>query len=127
MKKALVFTLALALGFWSVVALAQLIPEQVVSYQTGKISWNDPAPAEGVLFHTVFCGTETGAYTIEQDVTMPATELLLSNVLPGPGIYVCSATATNIIGESGFAIETNPFAAIQSEAGGPPDVIIVGN
>lgn len=117
----------LALGLASTLALAQIIPTQIVSFNTAKFMWDAPDPTYHVTKHTIYCRTEVGNYTIQSDVPMPDLQVPVASVLPGPGIYVCAATATNVVGESGYSVETNPFAAIQSEPGAPQDVIIVEN
>jgi len=95
-----------------------------VPYGTSKISWDAPAPADAVTFHTIKCGTVAGVWDHVLDVQMPATEAPITSVVPTPGSWVCAATATNIVGESGESSAV-PFVALESVPGVPTGLVVV--
>ena len=97
-----------------------------VRYQSAKVVWNAPAPTDAVTKHTVKCGPEINEWEHSTEVPAPANEIALKDLLPGPGLYVCSVTASNIAGESGAAF-TPPFALLQGAPATPSGVAIVAD
>lgn len=66
-----------------------------VPFDTASFRWDVPAPGplnSPADKHTVVCGS------ISVDVPMPATSILVKNVVPGVGTYSCSLYASNSFG-----------------------------
>lgn len=78
-----------------VAGLGQAQTALVVSYHGGQFSWTAPAPTgtqTPAVAHIIQCGTTR--YT----VPMPATNMPISAVVPGPGSYDCFIWAVNAEG-----------------------------
>ncbi len=119
--------LVLAVLLVATLVVAQT-PDKIVSYQEAQIFITSaPAPEQFVTHHTFYCGTASGDYTVQTIVDMPALSAQLNELLPGPGVYYCAATASNVAGESPWSSEVF-FAAIQGAPDTPTvDVGVPGN
>lgn len=94
-------------------------PDKIVSFSEAQIFITTvPPDSYHVTHHTFYCGTASGEYTITGIALMPTLSLQLNELLPAPGIYYCSATASNVAGESDWSPEVF-FAAIQDPPAAP--------
>ena len=112
------------LAVFSVLPMLVWAQGVTVPYGTSKIVWDAPAPSDAVLHHTIKCGTVEGIWDHTLDVPMPDVEAPITSIVPSAGAWVCTATATNIVGESGEATAV-PFVALESVPGAPTGLVVV--
>ena len=81
---------------------------------------HDTTPMDDLLGYRIYCGQESGKYTIERSLEASTTVEKITDVVKEDGHYYCALTGYNPKGEGEYSNEVSFF--LQNEQATPPNV-----